>query len=76
LYYKHFGLSGPPFEFAPTSTELFMSKQYREALFALESSIVLEASKFSLLVGESGTGKPLSSIFWPTQFCDTRMRST
>lgn len=57
MYYEHFGLSGPPFEFAPAPAGLFMSRQYREALFALESDVVLEASDFSLLVGESGTGK-------------------
>jgi type II secretory pathway predicted ATPase ExeA/cell division septation protein DedD len=59
MYHEHFGLSGPPFEFPPTPAGLFMSRQYREALFALERGVVLEASEFSLLVGESGTGKTI-----------------
>jgi MSHA biogenesis protein MshM len=57
MKYEHFGLSGPPFEFPRLPAELVLIRQYREALWVLEAGVVTEGSGFSLLVGESGTGK-------------------
>jgi general secretion pathway protein A len=57
MYYRHFGLSGPPFQFAMPPGELFMSRPHREALAALEWGLLHEPSGFTLLLGESGTGK-------------------
>ncbi len=57
MYYRHFGLSGAPFQFTPSPRLLFMSKAHRETLTALESSLDHEPSGFSLLTGETGTGK-------------------
>lgn len=57
MYYRHFGLSGAPFQFIPSPTLLFMSKAHRETLKALEASLADEPSGFSLLIGETGTGK-------------------
>jgi type II secretory pathway predicted ATPase ExeA len=57
MYYRHFGLSGAPFQVTPSSKLLFMSKAHREARAALEWSLEDEPSGFSLLIGETGTGK-------------------
>lgn len=57
MYYRHFGLTGVPFQFTPTSRMLFMSRSHREALTALEWSLAHEPSGFTLMVGETGTGK-------------------
>jgi MSHA biogenesis protein MshM len=57
MYYRHFGLSGAPFQFTPSPKLLFKSKTHRETLAALESSLEQEPSGFSLLIGETGTGK-------------------
>src|SRR5579859_7536444 len=57
MYHRHFGLSGAPFQFTPSPKLLFMSKAHREARAALESSLEQEPSGFSLLIGETGTGK-------------------
>jgi type II secretory pathway predicted ATPase ExeA len=56
MYYQHFGLSGAPFAFDPSSPVLFMSVGHREGLAALEWGL-LEPSGFTMLVGEIGTGK-------------------
>ena len=56
MYYEHFGLSGPPFEFNPSASALFMSAGHREGLAALEWGL-REPSGFTMLVGEIGTGK-------------------
>jgi MSHA biogenesis protein MshM len=56
MYYQHFGLSGAPFAFNPSSPVLFMSAGHREGLAALEWGL-LEPSGFTMLVGEIGTGK-------------------
>jgi type II secretory pathway predicted ATPase ExeA len=57
MYYRHFGLSGAPFQFTPSPKLLFMSKAHREARAALEWGLEHEPSGFSLLNGETGTGK-------------------
>jgi type II secretory pathway predicted ATPase ExeA/LysM repeat protein len=57
VYYRHFGLSGAPFQFTPSPKLLFMSKAHRETLAALEWGLLHEPSGFMLLIGETGTGK-------------------
>jgi general secretion pathway protein A len=57
VYYQHFGLSGPPFQFTPSPAMLYMSQSHREGMAALEWGLMHESSGFSLLAGESGTGK-------------------
>jgi type II secretory pathway predicted ATPase ExeA len=57
MYYRHFGLTGAPFQFTPSPKLLFMSKAHRETRTALEWSLEHEPSGFSLLIGETGTGK-------------------
>jgi general secretion pathway protein A len=57
MYYRHFGLSAPPFEFGSASDVLFMSPTHREAFAALEWGLLHETSGFTLLVGDSGNGK-------------------
>jgi general secretion pathway protein A len=57
MYYKHFNLSGPPFQFTPSADVLYPSKSHREALAALEWGLLHEASGLTLLIGEPGTGK-------------------
>ena len=56
MYYEHFRLSGPPFEFNPSASVLFMSAGHREGLAALEWGLS-EPSGFTMLVGEIGAGK-------------------
>ncbi|MGH7934196.1 MAG: AAA family ATPase [Candidatus Binataceae bacterium] len=57
MYYQHFGLTAPPFQFTPSPKLLYMSKAHREALAALEWGLLHEPSGFTLLVGETGSGK-------------------
>jgi type II secretory pathway predicted ATPase ExeA len=57
VYYHHFGLSGPPFQFTPTADALYLSREHREALAFLEWSVLQEPTGFALLIGESGVGK-------------------
>ncbi len=57
MYYQHFGLNGPPFQFTPSPAMVYMSQTHREGMAALEWGLMHESSGFSLLVGESGTGK-------------------
>jgi len=57
MYYQHFGLSGPPFQFTPTADALYLSREHREALAFLEWSVMHEPSGLAVLVGESGVGK-------------------
>lgn len=57
MYYRYFGLSGLPFQFTPSATNLFESTPHREALAALEWGLLHEPSGFTLLIGEPGTGK-------------------
>ena len=57
MYYRHFGLSGAPFQFTPSPQLLFKSKAHRETLATLEWGLLHEPSGFMLLIGETGTGK-------------------
>jgi len=57
MYYKHFGLEGPPFRFSPSATPLFLSSAHRECLAALEWALLHDECGFMLLLGETGTGK-------------------
>jgi type II secretory pathway predicted ATPase ExeA len=57
MYYRHFGLDGSPFQFTPSACLLYMSKSHREGLAALEWGLLHEPSGFTLLIGETGTGK-------------------
>jgi general secretion pathway protein A len=57
VYYQHFGLNGAPFQFTPSPSMLYMSQTHREGMAALEWGLMHESSGFSLLAGESGTGK-------------------
>ncbi|HJU28417.1 MAG TPA: AAA family ATPase, partial [Candidatus Binataceae bacterium] len=57
MYYRHFGLDGSPFQFTPSARPLFLSKSHREGLAALEWGLLHEPSGFTVLVGETGTGK-------------------
>lgn len=57
MYYQHFGLNGAPYQFTPSPKMLFLSQAHREARAALEWGFLHEPSGFTLLVGETGTGK-------------------
>lgn len=57
MYYRHFSLSGPPFQFTPSADVLYPSKSHKEALAALEWGLLHEPSGLTLLIGEPGTGK-------------------
>jgi general secretion pathway protein A len=57
MYYRHFSLSGPPFEAAPGPEALYLSRAHREGLAALEWGLLHELSGFTTLTGEAGTGK-------------------
>ena len=57
MYYRHFGLSGPPFQFTPSTSVLYLGKAHRECLAALEWALLNENCGFMLLLGETGVGK-------------------
>src|SRR5260370_37478659 len=57
MYYRHFGLDGAPYQFTPSPQILFLSQAHREARAALEWGFLHEPSGFTLLVGDTGTGK-------------------
>jgi len=57
MYYRHFGLDGPPFRFTPSSTVLYLGSAHRECLAALEWGLLHDQCGFMLLLGETGTGK-------------------
>jgi type II secretory pathway predicted ATPase ExeA len=57
MYYKHFELSGPPFQFTPSTSVLYLGKGHRECLAALEWALLHENCGFMLLLGETGVGK-------------------
>ena len=57
MYYRHFGLEGPPFRFSPSAAPLFLSSAHRECLAALEWALVHDECGFMLMLGETGTGK-------------------
>ncbi|MGZ6252213.1 MAG: ExeA family protein [Candidatus Binataceae bacterium] len=57
MYHRHFGLSGPPFQFTPAPDALYLSSTHREALALLEWGLLHEPTGFTMLAGESGVGK-------------------
>jgi type II secretory pathway predicted ATPase ExeA len=57
MYYRHFNLSGPPFEAASNPESPYLSRAHRESLAALEWGLLYEPSGFTSLTGETGTGK-------------------
>ena len=57
MYYRHFRLTGPPFEALAGPEALYLSRAHRESLAALEWGLLYEPSGFTTLVGETGTGK-------------------
>jgi type II secretory pathway predicted ATPase ExeA len=57
MYYRHFNLSGPPFEAASGPESPYLSRAHRESLAALEWGLLYEPSGFTSLTGETGTGK-------------------
>jgi type II secretory pathway predicted ATPase ExeA len=56
MYYRHFGLDGPPFRFTPSPT-LYLGPAHRECLAALEWALLHDQCGFMVLLGETGTGK-------------------
>lgn len=62
MYYQHFGLSGPPFQFTPSLKLLYLSRTHREGLAALEWGLLHEPTGFTLLIGETGAGK--TTLVW------------
>jgi general secretion pathway protein A len=57
MYYRHFGLDGPPFRFSPSAAVLYLGAAHRECLAALEWGLLHDQCGFMLLTGETGTGK-------------------
>ena len=57
MYYRHFGLDGPPFRYVPSSTVLYLGPAHRECLAALEWGLLHDQCGFMLLLGETGAGK-------------------
>jgi len=57
IYYRHFGLSGAPFQFTPSPKVLYSSPSHSNGLAALEGSLTLESAAITLLTGPSGSGK-------------------
>ena len=58
MYYRQFGLDGPPFRFAPSAAVLYLGNSHRECLAALEWALLHDqCGGFMLLTGETGTGK-------------------
>jgi general secretion pathway protein A len=64
MYYRHFRLTGAPFEASARPEALYLSRAHRESLAALEWGLLHEPSGFTTLTGEVGTGKTtlISSI--------------
>jgi type II secretory pathway predicted ATPase ExeA len=56
LYYEHFGLERPLFRIISPQS-LYLSQANRAVLAQLEWSLCQEPSRFTLVTGESGTGK-------------------
>jgi general secretion pathway protein A len=57
MYYRHFGLDGPPFRFTSFPTALYLGAAHRECLAALEWGLLYDQCGFMLVLGETGTGK-------------------
>jgi type II secretory pathway predicted ATPase ExeA len=57
MYYRHFGLDGPPFRFTSSPTALYLGAAHRECLAALEWALLHDQCGFMVMLGETGTGK-------------------
>jgi MSHA biogenesis protein MshM len=57
MYFRHFGLSGAPFQSTPQPSLLFMSKMHGKARATLKWSLEEEPSGCALLIGQTGSGK-------------------
>jgi type II secretory pathway predicted ATPase ExeA len=57
MYYRHFGLSGAPFQFTPSPKVLYPSPAHSNGLAALEGSLTAESTAVTLLIGAAGSGK-------------------
>ncbi|MGA8643766.1 AAA family ATPase [Candidatus Binatus sp.] len=57
MYYRHFGLDGPPFRFTSSQTAVYLGAAHRECLAALQWGLLYDQCGFMLLLGETGTGK-------------------
>lgn len=57
MYYRHFGLDGPPFRSTSSPTALYLGAAHRECLAALQWALLHEQCGFMVLLGETGTGK-------------------
>jgi general secretion pathway protein A len=56
MYQQYYGLRELPFELTPNPKYLFLTRQHREALSALEYGL-FSAKGITALIGEAGTGK-------------------
>jgi general secretion pathway protein A len=56
MYASHFGFSAQPFDLTPNPAYLYLGKQYRDALGALQYGLA-DQRGFITLIGEVGTGK-------------------
>lgn len=57
IYYRHFGLSGAPFQFTPSPKVLYATPVHSNGLAALEGSLTAESASVILLIGAAGAGK-------------------
>src|SRR3984957_8655662 len=57
MYYRHFGLSGAPFQFTPSPQLLYASRGHTKGLAALERALNQGSAAITLLVGPAGSGK-------------------
>jgi MSHA biogenesis protein MshM len=57
MYYRHFGLSGAPFQFTPSPQLLYASPTHAKGLAALERALNQGSAAITLLVGAAGSGK-------------------
>ncbi len=74
MYYRHFGLSGQPFQFTPAAELLYLGRTHLECIAALEWALVHESCGFMLLVGETGTGKTtLICSLMARRFCNLHL---
>ena len=56
-YYRHFGLSGSPFQFSATPRFIFPSKTHRLAMIMLQADLLRGGAGFGLITGDDGVGK-------------------
>ena len=57
MYYRHFGLSGPPFQFVVAPDAIYRGREHSEAVAALEWGLLHEPTSYAMLIGQPGTGK-------------------